>query len=57
MNISVYYLNSGNTEKRQEFFKMFTKDSKRLTGGSKVFRDFMREVDNSINLNPTGQSA
>lgn len=36
---------------------MFTKDSKRLTGGSKVFRDFMREVDNSINLNPTGQSA
>lgn len=57
MNISVYYLNSGNIEKRQEFFKMFTKDSKRLTGGSKVFRDFMREVDNSINLNPTGQSA
>lgn len=52
VNISVNYLNSGDTEKRQEFFNVFTKEAKkRITEGGKgkVFRGFMRKAENPFN--------
>lgn len=46
-------MNPGNTEKRQEFFKMFTKEAKRRVSGSegnKMLRGFMRETKNSYHV-------
>ena len=62
MSLPVYCLNPGNTEKKQEFSNMFTKEAKTwITGGkeSRLFRGFMKEAKNLyhlIHLNRTRQS-